>query len=85
MYYCSHRLVSNEWRTYLDGGHWPVHQAELEREIIVQIGRGKIPVSDDMFLDLIGAFIETTKVVLKYVNSWIYTKDHPELSKRGKR
>ena len=62
-----------------------VHQAEHEREIIVQIGRGKIPVSEDMFLDLIGAFIETTKVVLKYVHSWIYTKNHPELTKRGKR
>lgn len=61
-----------------------VHQSEREREIIVQIGRGKIPVKDEMFLDLIGAFMETTKVVLKYVNSWIYTKNNPKLTKKGK-
>ena len=62
-----------------------VHQDERERTIIFKIGRGKIPVSDDMFLDLIGAFIETTKVVLKYVNSWVYTKNHPEVTKKGKK
>ena len=62
-----------------------VHQGVSERTIIVNIGRGKIPVSDDIFLDLIGAFIETTKIVLKYVNSWIYTKNHPEVTKKGRK
>jgi len=61
-----------------------VYQTEHKREIIVQIGRGKIPVTDEMLLDLIGAFMETTKLVLKYVNSWIYTKNNPELTKKDK-
>ena len=61
-----------------------LHQTEKEHEIGIQIGRGKIPVPDDTFLDLIGAFIETTKIVLRYVNSWVYTKNHPELTKKGR-
>lgn len=60
-----------------------VRHADNNRTIIVGIGRGRIPFPDDKFLDLIGAFMETTKVVLKYVNSWVYTKSHPELTKKG--
>lgn len=62
-----------------------VHQTEDERTCIVQIGKGKIPVPEEMFLDLIGAFIEATKVVFKYVVSWIHTKNHPEETKFGKK
>jgi hypothetical protein len=60
-----------------------VHQTEKERGIAIQIGRGKIPVPDDAFLDLLGAFIATTKVVLRYINSWVHTKNNPELTKKG--
>ena len=61
-----------------------VHKTDEEHTFIVQVGKGKIPIPDEMFLDLIGAFIESTKVVLKYVAGWIYTKDNPEETKYGK-
>jgi hypothetical protein len=59
-----------------------IHHGEEEREFIVNIGRGKIPIPDETFLNLIGAFMETTKIVLKYINNWVYTKNHPEVTKR---
>ena len=61
-----------------------VHQLENEKEFLIQIGRGQVPIPDEMFLDLIGAFIETTKLILKYIDNWIFTKDNPHLAKNAK-
>lgn len=41
-------------------------------------------VPDDLYLEAVNAFAAVTKVLLKYVYGWAYTKDNPEIVRKLK-
>lgn len=53
-----------------------------DRAVTIKISDQDSFAVDDPYLEAIGAFIECTKLVLRYSHGWVYTKDHPEVTKQ---
>ena len=61
-------------------------QAKPEgRAVVVKISDRDSFETDDPYLEAIGAFVQCTKLVLKYAHGWVYTKEHPEVTKQWQR
>jgi hypothetical protein len=52
---------------------------ENDRSANIKISESDIDLPDTMYLEAVNAFIASTEIFLRYLTSWIITKDHPDI------